>query len=321
MKSRILLIIFCCLCQWVLAQETTLDTIPVAKPVVDSPPVRTVSPIRTVATPINQDSIDIALITQELPIKPQLNYKKLREQLEADLFLPFGKPASKITVAHWDRPSKDRYFYLIAGLMLFFGFIRITFPKYIKWVIDVFFRSSMRMHQIKDQIQHTPLPSLLLNILFIFAGSVFLLFLSEYYEIATHENDWILLAYFAAIITLIAISQYILFKIIGWVFNISSITDIYIFILFLINKIVGIILLPVIVLMAFPISTLLPVVITIISIIFIILLFYRFIMSYKSIGKEIKVGRFHFFIYLCAFEIAPLLILGKVLFDFVKISN
>ncbi len=45
---------------------------------------------------------------------------------------------------------------------------------------------------------------------------------------------------------------------------------------------------------------------------------YRFIISYKPIRNEIKVSRFHFFVYLCAFEIAPLLLIYKVLLIFVE---
>jgi len=43
------------------------------------------------------------------------------------------------------------------------------------------------------------------------------------------------------------------------------------------------------------------------------MLFYRFIISYRPVRSEIKVNRFHFFLYLCAFEIAPLLLIYKVL--------
>jgi hypothetical protein len=50
------------------------------------------------------------------------------------------------------------------------------------------------------------------------------------------------------------------------------------------------------------------------------LFIYRFIISYTPIRNEIKLNRFHFFIYLCAFEIAPLLLIYKVLLIFVERS-
>lgn len=320
MKNWILIFFLSILSQSVLAQETLPDTVPVVTAPVPPPPQRIVPVLTAAQKQAIKDSIDIAAIMVEKPVKRTLNYQRLKEQLSKDPLLPFGKKAGKISMHEFQRDDKDAYFYVIAGLILFYGLIKLIFGKYVAWLFNVFFRSNLRPQQIKDQLQHTPLPSLLLNILFIFVGGVFLLFLSEYYNIATDENEWILIAYYCAIIAVLIIGQYILLKTIGWIFNISAITDIYIFIIFLVNKIIGILLLPVIVLMAFPIPALIPVVVTIISLIFLILLLYRFIISYKSIGNEIKVGRFHFFIYLCAFEIAPLLVIGKVLLDYVDRS-
>lgn len=316
MKRSVLLILFCCM--GFIAWSQVVDTPPVVLPQVEAPVPKTV--VVSISKEEQQrikDSIDIANLSIEEPIFPQLRYDKLKKQLIEDPIIPFGKKASVITEKEFLREDKDPIFYLVVGLILMYGLIKLAFGKYLSWLFSIFFRSNFRLQQIKDQIQHTPLPSLLLNILFIFVGGVFLLFLSEYYNIISNENTWVLLATYCGIIAGVVVGQYLLLKIVGWLFNITNVTDIYTFIIFLINKMIGIVLLPVIVLMAFPIPTLIPIVITIISLIFVILLLYRFVISYKSIGNEIKVGRFHFFLYLCAFEIAPLLVLGKVLLDYV----
>ena len=44
------------------------------------------------------------------------------------------------------------------------------------------------------------------------------------------------------------------------------------------------------------------------------LLAYRYFLSYVSIHRQIKINFFHFLLYLCAFEIAPLLLINKLLF-------
>jgi hypothetical protein len=43
---------------------------------------------------------------------------------------------------------------------------------------------------------------------------------------------------------------------------------------------------------------------------------YRLVASYKMLRKEIKISGLHFFLYLCAFEIAPLLLIYKVLLNY-----
>jgi hypothetical protein len=84
---------------------------------------------------------------------------------------------------------------------------------------------------------------------------------------------------------------------------------------------VGIFLLPIIALLAFPTPGLMPVVLTISYILVAGMLFYRFIISYRPVRSEIKLNRFHFFLYLCAFEIAPLLLIYKVLLTFMNQST
>jgi hypothetical protein len=46
------------------------------------------------------------------------------------------------------------------------------------------------------------------------------------------------------------------------------------------------------------------------------MLLYRFAISYRPVRSEIKLSRIHFFLYLCAFEIAPLVLIYKVLLEF-----
>ena len=51
-----------------------------------------------------------------------------------------------------------------------------------------------------------------------------------------------------------------------------------------------------------------------------VMLLYRFLLSFAAVKSQIKLSPFHFFIYLCAFEIAPLLIIYKGLLLFFNIT-
>ena len=52
---------------------------------------------------------------------------------------------------------------------------------------------------------------------------------------------------------------------------------------------------------------------TLIVVMIAILLLYRYIISLSLVGKKLKLNPLHFFLYLCAAEILPLLITYKVL--------
>lgn len=216
--------------------------------------------------------------------------------------------------------NTDGVFYFLFGLLFYFAIVRLFFHKYLHDITTLFFRATMRQQQLREQLLQAPLPSLFLNVLFFCAGGMFMALTALYFKLIPEPNLWLLWSYCSLVVLAIYLGKFIILKVIGWIFNVSNATDTYIFIIFMVNKMVGIFLLPVLIMVAFPYQAFLPVIITLAFIILGLALAYRFIIAYKPIRNEIRVSRFHFFIYLCAFEIAPLLLIYKVLLIFVERS-
>lgn len=231
----------------------------------------------------------------------------------------FGKGMA-MTVQEKKVQGREGLFYFLVVLLIYFGFIRLIFGKYIDNIITLFFRVTMRQQQIRDQLLQSPLPSLFLNLLYFITGGYFLSMVVRHYNVVPIYNPWILFAWCSALLMVIYLGKFITLKLTGWIFNVRLSTDTYIFIVFLVNKMIGIFLLPVLVVMAFAGPGLFQVVMTLAFLVLVIFFIYRFIISYRPIRSEIKLNRFHFFIYLCAFEIAPLLLIYKVLLIFVERS-
>jgi len=104
----------------------------------------------------------------------------------------------------------------------------------------------------------------------------------------------------------------------GWLFNRSDAASAYIFIVFMTNKILGVIVLPFLVLLAFGTAAIYPFAL-IISITAVACLFlYRFYLSVGVVRSQAHVNLLHFFLYLFAFEALPLLILFKWVMMFLK---
>lgn len=212
--------------------------------------------------------------------------------------------------------NKDGLFYLFAGLVFYFAIVRVLFYKYFNNLILLMFRASLKQKQIREQLIQTPLPSLLLNIFFVIVGGLYVLFLLRYYHIAGDMNFWLLLLYCSLAIGLIYTGKFLMLKFTGWVFNMRNATDTYSFIVFLVNKILGIFLLPLVIVMAFAVPSWQEALVTISYILVFFFFAYRYIVSFAPVRKEVKVSQFHFFMYLCAFEITPLLLIYKVLMRF-----
>src|SRR5205085_10683319 len=120
---------------------------------------------------------------------------------------------------------------------------------------------------------------------------------------------WLGLRYFSAGLTIIYFLKFVGLKVVGWLFNMSEAADNYIFIVFVVNKMIAIMLLPFLILLAFSTSPVYDVALTTSLCLVTGLFCYRMILTFAAIRNQVRVNPFHFFFYLMAFEVAPLLIL------------
>jgi hypothetical protein len=212
--------------------------------------------------------------------------------------------------------SKDSLFYLLVGILFYFALIRIFFEKYFSNLMTLFFRVSLRQQQIREQVLQTPLPSLLMNILFFISGGLYACYLLHYSRFGENINFWILYLDCIAGLAVLYLGKFLILKFCGWVFNISRAADTYIFVVFLVNKMLGIFLLPFLILITFSGPQAREIFITISIVMIFVLLIYRIGAAYRPVRNEIKLTPFYFFLYICAFEIAPLLLIYKVLLTY-----
>ncbi|MGF2411592.1 MAG: DUF4271 domain-containing protein, partial [Ferruginibacter sp.] len=131
------------------------------------------------------------------------------------------------------------------------------------------------------------------------------------YRLISGNDKWIMIGACILILGLIYIAKFSTLKFTGWVTGYREATDAYIFIIFLICKIIGILLIPFTVFMAFadPAVAITSALISLFIIGFLLLL--RFFRSYGLLQNQLKVSRFHFFLYIAGVEVIPLLLIYK----------
>ncbi|MGZ8543690.1 MAG: DUF4271 domain-containing protein [Flavisolibacter sp.] len=219
-----------------------------------------------------------------------------------------------ITIRKWE--GKETIFYAIIALLLFFALIRNGFTRYISDLFKIFFRTTVKQRQIKEQLVQSPLPSLLLNIFFLLSGGMFLALLLHYYGMGLNYDFWELFFYCMTGLLAVYGVKFISLKLLGWVFQVSDSIDAYIFVVFTTNKVIGMALVPFLVILGFTQGLVNQSAMTLSIIVVLGLFAYRFFLSYSTLHRQIRISFFHFFLYLCAFEIAPLLLINKLLFRF-----
>jgi hypothetical protein len=293
-----------------VARPLTSDTLP-AKPLIRKP-VKII-----VDTPLMYYTDSLRFSATKPPDFSQLPISQI-ELLQSQPFFNFNGKAVHVRVERYEPSSFEGMFYLLVVMLFYFAVVKLFFGKYLANLMTLFFKASIRQQQLREQVLQSPFPSLLLNILFIFSAGLYAAFLLRYYHYGNPEWFWLHFIYCAGLLAVLYMLKYLVLRITGWIFNINKAVETYLFVVFMTNKVIGIFLLPFLVLIAFSGPFLTDVGITI-SIIMIGLFYvYRFIASYSTLHKEIKISGLYFFLYLCAFEIAPLLLIYKVLVTYLE---
>jgi hypothetical protein len=298
---------------FILAQ--TSDTLPAqrgdslrqeVKKLVANPPLRSDSLISdSSATQVLKDTAWIAMA---------VSYKNFAQQVFVrNIFFDFSSPPLAIRSDKKEFHGKELLFYTLIALLLFFAFIRMSFPKYLLDLFRVAFRTTLKQRQISEQLVQAPLPSLLLNFFFLCTISLYITFVLQHFQLAANYNFWLLYLYCFVALAVIYLIKFLSLKVFGWLFNITATADGYIFIVFMINKIIGIYILPFLVLLAFTDDDIYEVAFILSYLGVFALLAYRFILAYGLVQNQIRLNPFHFFLYLCAFEVVPLLLIYKAL--------
>ena len=225
------------------------------------------------------------------------------------------KPSAKAVMqiaAEKPLDEKDDLFFTLVAVFAFVGMIRFFFPRYIQNIFKLLFQSSFRQKQTRDQLLQDAVPSILLNLLFFGTTGLFIAIALDKLKISPF-SFWQTFLYASVSVMLIYIIKYLFLLFFGWIFNVRQSVSVYSFIVFLINKVIAVILLPLLLLAAFSGLFVVNIVITVAVCVVSLLFIYRYIATLSSIRGDLRVNALHFFIYLCAVEVAPLLVIFKLL--------
>ena len=244
----------------------------------------------------------------DIPLKAQI--------LNRHPYFNFNVRAISLSFDKKEFQGKELLFYVITALVIAFALLKLAFAKYFNDLLRVFFRTTLKQRQIKEQLIQTPLPSLMFNGFFVASTGLYINFLLHYFKFTPVGNFWLLFLYCCSGLSIIYLVKFVGLIILGWLFNMQKAADAYIFIVFIINKIIGISLLPFLIFLGLTEGVMNAVALVMSWCCIGGLLLYRFILGFAAIRNEVRFNLFHFFLYLCAFEIAPLLLIYKLLLFF-----
>ncbi len=239
------------------------------------------------------------------------NRNKYAAVLDSNIFLSYkGTPQAFAATLKMHNTS-EYFFYIFAALFLWLGLLRTIFSRYFTTMFRVFFNTSLRQNQLTDQLEQAALPSLLFNIFFIFSMGLYIYILYERNNIHSDVINWTYMGLCVLAVAICYMAKYVSLLFTGWLTNHQPEAKIYIFSIFLLNKIIGMLLLPITMLIAFSIYTIAGYATIISFILLSVLLLSRFFRTYGLLQNRLKLNGIHFFIYIVCVEILPILLIYK----------
>ena len=217
-----------------------------------------------------------------------------------------GPELSKRRVAHL-----EWIFYSFAGLFLLLALIRNFWAEYFDKIFLVYFNQGFILRQKKDSMMLWSLPSALLNMLFVLSGSFFLFFgLGSNYTLVGMDR-WQVMVFIFVVISIVYFFKYFFLQFLGWMFKQHEAFEQYSFIVFLNNKITGMLMLIAAFVMAFSGEESYKSVFTTVIYMIALLFGLRLFNAFRIFIGQTKAGFFNILLAFVSLELLPTAILLK----------
>jgi hypothetical protein len=228
------------------------------------------------------------------------------------LDIPF-KSKSTLRNGH-TRQTRDQWIIIIIiGLVVYAALLNIIFNKNIKNVFLSFYSKRALVQAGKDDAQINFWAFIGLFLLFGLTFGLFLYQLASYKSIYYSVSGFRLFTSFVLVILLLFAMKFLVLKFVGFIFDIQKLVTEYVSILYLTYFNIAFVFLPVTVCFSLLAAQFIPILLAIAIVLIVIIFTWLYLRSSVNIISNFRFHKFYLFIYLCALEICPILILIKAL--------
>ncbi len=212
--------------------------------------------------------------------------------------------------------TKPDWFFLILVLVIaLLAYMRVAYTKFLNQMISAVFNNHLTNQIVRDESLLVQRASVILSVLYNVVAALLLYIISVHYDwsFGIIGSGFLRFLFMALLVSIALATKFVVLKICGYLFNHDKETASYIFNIFLINNLLGIMLIPFIALMAFSQAISLSILVKLAVILLIITYLYRLYRGFLIGLKSQSFSPFYLFLYLCALEIAPLSVLIKLI--------
>jgi len=212
----------------------------------------------------------------------------------------------------YNSESKDWIIILILLLLFVLSWIRLTYYKTLQQIIKSSYNLQSAQKFYRERNSLSQRISYILNTSFILSTGLFMYFVLNYYDIHILKFSGIILYFICCgILAIVYIFKYLIYRILGNILLSRKYFSEYLYNLFIYNKIIGILILPIIIGIPFMPQVFSPILIKTGIVLIILLLIFRMIRGIK-LSFKFKLSILYIFLYLCTLEILPVFIFIKI---------
>ncbi|MFK7907520.1 MAG: DUF4271 domain-containing protein [Chitinophagales bacterium] len=204
-------------------------------------------------------------------------------------------------------------FYVLLCIVGIFGYVRYNFFSYLKSVQQSFFNINLAQQFFEEHFYSVSPASFFLNVNTILIYSLLGFLSVRYLGKLEHINDIGLSGLVLGAVLLVSLSRYWFYRIAAYILPIEKTLLFYLFNMRIVNYVLAMVLIPLLLIFAFADNIYLQGTILLIGVVILSFVLYRCYRGFLIGGKVMVLNKFHFFVYLCTFEIAPILILYKII--------
>jgi hypothetical protein len=211
------------------------------------------------------------------------------------------------------RRTRDKWVVvIIVSLLVYMALLNRAMSKDIKNVLQSFYNNRILSQVSKEENLLNSWTFLGLFVLFGFTFGLFLYQLTAYYEVFYSISGIQLFGSFALLIIVLFAIKLLILRFLGFVFKVNRLVGEYISILYLTYFNITFVFLPVSLCFSLLAAQYIPYILVLALVLVVVIFVWQYLRSVNIISN-FRFHKFYLFIYLCALEICPILILIKAL--------
>ena len=199
-------------------------------------------------------------------------------------------------------------------MVVFFTWFRLLYYKIFRQLLTSYFNMTASNQIVRDESYLLQRASLVISIISYLLGGLFLYQISVLYDWQIYwlQKGLVRFVLFSLIIALSYSIKMILLRVLSVVFNQEKAAGAYIFNLFLMIMMVGLVLFPTNIFLAYSFGPVKHVVVFVSTLLIGLMFLFRMTRAVRIWFSIPQFSFFYLFLYLCAFEVAPLLVVWKL---------